>query len=100
MGVMAKPDRGAAPSGARYLQSSNDASVQTSRALVRRQTVVPLAQHPERRPEPLLGVLGVERGVDVGHVQRVDGGREALHLALAGLDLVGERQLEVVEDPE
>src|SRR5215207_10111517 len=62
--------------------------------LVRRQLVVPLAEHPEGRPEALLRVIGVERVVDIRHIQGIDRRGETLHLALASLDRLRERQLE------
>ena len=58
---------------------------------VRRQVVVPVAEHLEGAPEALLGALLVERVVDVGGVEGVDGRGEGLDLALARLDRAGER---------
>src|SRR3954453_19426433 len=69
-------------------------------ASVRRQGVVPGAQRLERSPEALLGVLFVEREVDVGRVEGVDRRGEGLDLALAGLDLAGEGDAEGVEDAQ
>jgi len=57
-----------------------------SGASVRRQVLVPLAEHLEGAPEALLGALFVEGFVDVGGVEGVDGGGEGLDLALALLD--------------
>ena len=39
-------------------------------SLVRGKLVVPVAEHPERSPEALLGALLVERVVDVGDEER------------------------------
>ena len=48
------------------------------RPLVGRQVRVPLAEHPEGRPERALGGLLVERLVDVRHDERLDRRRERL----------------------
>src|SRR4051812_25723718 len=80
----------ASPSAARFLSassSSGDSAVRlaitstlalsaTNRRLVRREVLVPVAERPEGAPERSLGALVVERGVDVGHVQGLAGGRE------------------------
>ena len=52
-------------------------------ALVRRQLGVPVAERPERGPELALRRLGVERVVDVRHVEGVDRRRQLLDLARA-----------------
>ena len=59
-----------------------------------------LAEDLEGAPEALLGALLVERVVDVGDVEGVDGGGEGLDLALARLDRAGEGDLEAVEDAQ
>src|SRR5918997_3854550 len=68
-----------------------------ARFLVRREVRVPLAERPERAPELPLGVLLVERAVDVGHVQGVAGGCEALDLTRPRVDLPAERHAEAVQ---
>src|SRR4051812_32361563 len=50
------------------------------RTSVGREVGPPLAERAEGRPEGALGLLLVERLVDVGHHQRVDRGGERLHL--------------------
>ena len=65
----------------------------TPQPSVRRQVLVPVAEDLEGAPEALLGALLVERGVDVGDVEGVDGRGEGLDLALALLDRARERDL-------
>ena len=68
-------------SASRRAASSARSSCDDDCRLVRRQVRVPLAERPERRPERALGVVLVERLVDVRHVQRVDRRRQLLELA-------------------
>src|SRR2546423_12332365 len=65
--------------------------------LVGRQLVVPAAEHLEGAPEALLCTLLVKGGVDVGHVERVDGGGERLDLSLALLNPLRERDPELID---
>src|SRR3954471_16382068 len=74
--------------------SSTCLLVEVTPASVRRQLRVPVAQHAERVPELALGVLLVERGVDVRHVQRVDRGRELLRRPGLGRHRSAQRQLQ------
>jgi hypothetical protein len=67
---------------------------------VRRLVGPPLAEHSERLPERALGVLLVERVVDVGHVQRVHQRGEALHLAEPRLERFREWNLQLVQDAQ
>src|SRR3954469_4428439 len=60
--------------------------------LIRREVCVPLAQRAEGAPELALGDLVVERGVDVGHVQRLARRRQPLQLAGKNRQLAPERQ--------
>ena len=62
--------------------------------LVGRLGLVPVADRAERRPEGPLGVLLVQRGVDVGHVERLDRRRPALHLARLRPQRLGQREVE------
>src|SRR5665811_369729 len=52
----------------------------------------------ERLPESRLGRLLVERGVDVGAVEHFDRRGGALYGAERGLELIGERELDLVHE--
>src|SRR5690348_9630580 len=70
------------------------------RGSVRRRLAPPLAEHLEGVPERRLRRLLVERLVDVGRDEALDGRRVLLELALDRLQLARERELRRIEEAE
>src|SRR5437763_14165292 len=77
--------RASPPSGAPSRRGSKPALIAPGTdgtASVRRQVLVPLAEHPERAPEGLLGCGFVETRIDVRGRQELDRGGEPLECTL------------------